>query len=468
MSRLSSLALAALIALGNVQAQQTGGSFCITSLCVNALVEGDSVTYRLKSTMGFNDLGWMAIGFGNGMIGSPMVITWPNQDGTITISQRQATAHAMPQVVPNPPQVATLAWQNSILATNDTTIVFSMPVPESPLNAVNMIYAYSGTRPSSSPDAVLQKHLQSGTFVMDLTRPQATLPTGSCTPNSYVPTRTYSRSATPTSSPGQSQSQFYDPPLTSDERKLVTHGILMSLAFLVLLPIGALIPRYTRTVPALQNKWFTAHWIVQFLISSPLIFAGWALAYQHVGKSGRKHFEDPHQKAGLALLVLYLVQIVFGAIIHFFKPGAKPLASKSAEDKDADSTSKTHTGMSSSQAIKSSVLARPVQNYLHAIAGLSIIGLAFWNVRYGIKHEWTTYTGRSWTSDLNRANKWWLAWVIIVPILYALGLALLPRQWHQEAARRSGGVPSGSSGTNLVKINSQNPHTRESTEVKGV
>ncbi|KAG8952550.1 hypothetical protein FRC03_012104 [Tulasnella sp. 419] len=431
MSRLYSFALATLLVgytLGNisyVHGQQTGGTFCANALCVNAVIEGSSVVYQLKTTMGINNLGWMAIGFGTDMVGSPMVITWPNQDGTITISHRRATAQAMPRVVQSPPQVATLTWQNSLLASDSTMIAFTMPLPQGPLNKVNMIYAYSDVRPRPPPNSVMEEHLEAGSFVMDLTKPRDPLPTGTYT-SSSSDASTATLSGAPQSTPtsvateaGQEEPLFDDPPLTSDERRLVIHGILMAVGFLILLPFGALIPRYTRTIPALQNKWFTAHWVVQFLLSSPLIFAGWALGYQHVGDSGRHYFSDSHKRAGLALLVLYLVQITLGTIIHFFKPTPKPPTPPFLEEKPADdgatlsTTSTTHVRLSSSQAIRSSILARPIQNYLHAIIGLTIVGLALWNVRYGIVYEWTTFTGRNWTNDLNRAKKWWLAWVIV-------------------------------------------------------
>jgi hypothetical protein len=47
-------------------------------------------------------------GFGTQMINTPMVIMWPNADGTVTLSQRQAGGYSMPTVVNAPPRVATL------------------------------------------------------------------------------------------------------------------------------------------------------------------------------------------------------------------------------------------------------------------------------------------------------------------------------------------------------------------------
>lgn len=46
-------------------------------------------------------------GFGSTMSDSPMVIMWPNRDGSVTLSQRAAVGHTQPTVVQNPPRVAT-------------------------------------------------------------------------------------------------------------------------------------------------------------------------------------------------------------------------------------------------------------------------------------------------------------------------------------------------------------------------
>lgn len=58
------------------------------------------------------------------------------------------------------------------------------------------------------------------------------------------------------------------------------------------------------------------------------------------------HFVDPHQKMGLVLLILYILQVVLGAFIHYVK---------------IPSLSRGH---------------RPLQNYLHAILGLVIFVIA--------------------------------------------------------------------------------------------
>jgi hypothetical protein len=108
---------------------------------------------------------------------------------------------------------------------------------------------------------------------------------------------------------------------------------------------------------------------VNFVITGPLVFTGFALGYQTTSMGGELHFVDPHQvrstvnsrkkfafdqehtqKVGLALLVMYVIQVFLGAFIHWVKlpfrfPGG-----------------------------------RHPQNYLHAILGLATVALATWQV----------------------------------------------------------------------------------------
>lgn len=75
-------------------------------MCVTGIVNGSFVNYELQST-GFLKTGWMAIGFGTKMSDTPIVIMWPNNDGTITWGQREAPGLVMPTPVTNPPLMVT-------------------------------------------------------------------------------------------------------------------------------------------------------------------------------------------------------------------------------------------------------------------------------------------------------------------------------------------------------------------------
>ncbi|KAF9500601.1 hypothetical protein BDN71DRAFT_1439995 [Pleurotus eryngii] len=192
-------------------------------------------------------------------------------------------------------------------------------------------------------------------------------------------------------------------PLNALEKTVITHAILCTTGFLILLPLGALGVRYVRTF---TNKWFWVHTAWQFIVAGPIIFAGWAYghrSYDMLGGSATILSDDPHKQVGIALLVLYIIQILLGFVIHFYKP----------------SWSKG---------------ARPPQNYLHAILGLVILALAAYQVHYGLNTEWLL-TGGLHQVPMSAKNAW-LALVIIFWALYGLGMALLPRQYKQEGEAR--------------------------------
>ncbi|KAG9025953.1 hypothetical protein FS837_004769 [Tulasnella sp. UAMH 9824] len=427
----------------------TGGQFCGTNLCVNAVVNENSVTYQLVSPFAIDDLGWMAVGFGTEMPNSPMVITWPNSDGTITISQREATEHVMPRVVPNPTDVATLAAGNTILSTNSTTIAFTYPLPSAPQNAVPMIWSYSTKKPSSSAvDATLVQHDKMGTAIMDLTQSVNNLATGTGATTTVVGTSTQTIIPLPTGASSH-ESSSEETPLTDSEKTIRTHGILMTTGFLLCLPIGIFIARFSRTIPFLKDKWFTAHWFVQFIISGPIIISGWFIAYNFVPES---HFRDNHTRVGLLLLLLYIVQMLLGTIIHFFKPKRKPLPplepyyagepesstrlqpmSETGQSFSVpqtyppahpapSSTALVGEGRSPAHPTKPpardtmvpAITGRPIQNYTHALLGLIIIALAFYNVHEGYGDEWPFVFGGH-VSDvlfLRQIRAWWIAMII--------------------------------------------------------
>ena len=57
-------------------------------------------------------------------------------------------------------------------------------------------------------------------------------------------------------------------PLFPFEKYIIAHAIFCVIGFLGLLPLGALVARYTRTF---TPKWYTAHWIIQFAIGTSIL-----------------------------------------------------------------------------------------------------------------------------------------------------------------------------------------------------
>lgn len=75
------------------------------------------------------------------------------------------------------------------------------------------------------------------------------------------------------------------------------------------------------------------------------------MGYSTANQLELPHFFDPHQKMALALLIMYIAQLVLGLFIHFVKV---PTLGKGR---------------------------RPMQNYFHAFLGLAILVLAAIQVR---------------------------------------------------------------------------------------
>ncbi|KAI0250475.1 hypothetical protein BJV78DRAFT_1219503 [Lactifluus subvellereus] len=154
------------------------------------------------------------------------------------------------------------------------------------------------------------------------------------------------------------------------------HAWLGSIAFLVVLPLGSLVSRYFRTF---TTKWWFAHWIVNFLVSGPLVIASWVKGVQATG-GGRM---DHHKRVGTAIFGLYIVQVVLGAFIHFVRIPF-PL-----------------------------LVHRPLSNYAHVLLGVTILALSEYQIYNGIYIEWPLHTRKKGIAPIPKSLKHaWLALVI--------------------------------------------------------
>lgn len=389
------LALTALLAASyasarNLVARQssTGDSKCFKVMCVNATVTGSEVEYVLSST-GARTVGWMAMGWGRQMSGTKMVVVWPNSDGTFTLSQRTGSGHSVPTFDSNPSSVATKQQSASDVKGSPPKFVFTMPVGT--VGTQNIIWAFGDTNPgSSSPDASFDQHWDQGQSSLDLSKSL-----GTSTSSTSAPSPSSTEGSENDNNGGTSL------PLTYTDRLIIAHGILCVMGFLFFLPLGSLVARYLRTS---TNTWFKAHQAIQFLLAGPIIAVGWSLGIAAVVSGGGPHFDNTHTRLGLVLLILYVVQANIGNIIHRFKP-------------------------------KSALRRRPAQNYFHVFLGIIIIGASFYQVHTGYKDEFPEATGQD---PLPKSvDIIFYVWTLLVPLLYFGGLALLPKQFRQEAASRA-------------------------------
>lgn len=187
------------------------------------------------------------------------------------------------------------------------------------------------------------------------------VPTGPPGDNPYLP-------PFPTQSSGGTLPGFTLPALLPYQKMLMAHAILCSIGFLVILPTGVLIARWGRLT---TDSWFKFHWIFQAVLAIPVIATGWFLAVAGIIEKEGTHFDDSHKIVGLVLIGAYALQLLLGIHIHVFKP-------KGGRQPRPIPLSAVGKGHNVFQLIVTS--GRPILNYTHAILGLTIISLSFYQV----------------------------------------------------------------------------------------
>jgi hypothetical protein len=276
-------------------------------MCIEATVQGDTAQYVLRST-GAQKLGWMAMGFGHYMSDSAMVIMWPSDadaDGSyasVTLSQRKAPYETMPTPDPNPPFVATLELSEISVAGEHLQMAFTRPAP--PDGMQDIIWAFSRTPPESAEnDAHISVHHLYGSGVLNLTRTAVSedepLPSPVPSPEAGDiadggnTTRPTDGASAVGSKGGGGFASF-------------VHAGLCILAFLFVIPSGALVVRYAKATgnPAA----FNLHRNLQFGVAGTSI-AGGMLAYLFMDGDGSG---AAHKWWGTALVLLYCVQCAVG------------------------------------------------------------------------------------------------------------------------------------------------------------
>ncbi|KII88742.1 hypothetical protein PLICRDRAFT_176291 [Plicaturopsis crispa FD-325 SS-3] len=347
-------------------------------------MDNGSITYELKA---LNQLGWMAIGFGSQSINTEMVIVWQNLDGSNTLSQRHASGLVEPTPLSTPQRPITTPL-SSVNFSLTPTMRFGIASQGDTVQ--DLIWAFATVLPDPDPSSTLQQHLDAGNFTLDFTK---SLADASSTSSSETPTPTQS------STPSTASVSASAGALGLYDRLVVAHGLLLSIGFLFILPLSALAARWGRSF---ASHWYEIHYYMNVVLGIPVIIVGWALGPLAVAEQGWAHFRDIHQIIGLFLFLLYILQLAIGALAHRFR--------------------KAQPGS-----------GWPYWNVVHVVLGVSIAAVAFFETRSGFTFAWKKGTSRPDLPGVVPAL--WTAWIIILPILYIAGLALLPRQLAKERAR---------------------------------
>ena len=241
-----------------------------------------------------------------------------------------------------------------------------------------IIWAFGTQNPgSSSVSASIQIHLDSGTSSLDLTKAITSSDGG----------------LNPASGNNGAGSGSVSTPLLPYQRLIVAHALILTVAFLLFLPLGALVARWLRTT---TPSWFRAHAILQAFVAGPLILVGLILGVVSADQSGSEHQGSTHKRWGAALVVLYIVQVLLGVFIHYVKPSATAMTAR-------------RQGKLSAPFVRPG--KRPAQNYFHAVLGLAIIAISFYQVRTGYDTEWVNATGREELP--NAVDVVWYLWIIV-------------------------------------------------------
>ncbi|KAL1412953.1 hypothetical protein Q8F55_000702 [Vanrija albida] len=384
-----SAAALALGALATAGASTTGQEICNDIICITALRDSvantDNYTLTPRELTPRDKLGWLAIGFGSYMPNTPLVIVWPNADGSVTLSQRQASDHVMPTRVDAPPRIATLDSAASFANSSTSSFSFSVPTADAGANETTIIWAVSETNPASSdPGAMLIKHTWSGPTSVHMLAPwpgPRVMQGGR-----GVWTKTTKMNGRPTFA-------------------LIAHVTCGLLATLLVLPGGVVVPRITRGLTT-TRWWFRFHAVNQGLFAVALIAVAFGLAMSFGGK-----IDSNHRKCGVALFSLALLQTLLGLVAHFYRPGhrVRPY------------TFETKRG-------------RGPSNFIHVAVGIVIVCVGWATSWYGFTSEWT-YRGHGPTPYGLRYG-----WGVIVALwlgLYVFGIIFfLPRQLRIESADR--------------------------------
>ncbi|KAE8225517.1 hypothetical protein CF319_g1764 [Tilletia indica] len=172
------------------------------------------------------------------------------------------------------------------------------------------------------------------------------------------------------------------------------HAVTMMVTFLGIFALGILYGRFGRTF--LPTKWFRYHRAIQITGVVSMVIAA-VFAIIAVQLAGAPHFKLLHQKVGLAVILLVLLQAAGGQAGHIIRQ---------------------RHGLRA-------------QNALHVGLGLVIFGLAAWNVQLGLD-IWGWKPAPVWKTILG-------AWSIFLAVVYVGGLTLWPSQRREELSRAAGG-----------------------------
>ncbi|KAJ3269837.1 hypothetical protein HDV01_000885 [Terramyces sp. JEL0728] len=266
------------------------------SFCIVTQTQGTNTCFTIHSSYS----GWSAIGTGSTrMKGADMYIGWKNSTGGVTVGNFQGTGHSQPSLnsVQNHQVVALLdpkpSWsQQSFSFCRPTTIN-----AQSLSSSSGYIYAASSSAPSGNLDSTkvsLQQHDSNGNFQADFSTSNVPVVAGGSggddkpilTPSSSFPFQSI----------------------------VITHGVMMFIAWAVSPFIGIYIARYMKST--LGHTWYILHVFFMSVLTGAATLVSFILIFLYSSDrfSTDESIGNAHEKLGLVVVLGMIVQIILGYV----------------------------------------------------------------------------------------------------------------------------------------------------------
>ncbi|KAF3197152.1 hypothetical protein TWF192_007599 [Orbilia oligospora] len=284
-----------------------GGKFC-ASVVMPLTTAHDDDGYMLIRVTGAAAKGWTAIGIGNRMAGSLMFIIYPGTaSANVTVSPRLSSGQVAPHYYP---QTDVSILEGSGIVDGQMTALFTcnnckrwaggrLDVTS---HTSTWIWAQNSGQQleSSSLQEDIQQHDENsyGIFTLDMTVAVVDDPN----PPAPIPLN-----------PEASGSLYTVPNELVKKRQnyIIAHAVVMSIAFVVLFPLGGIIIRLLRHT---IRQAVYVHITLQVL-SFSLAIVGLATGVM-ASATLESHFLYSHQFIGVVVMVLLFLQVILGASHH--------------------------------------------------------------------------------------------------------------------------------------------------------
>ncbi|GAA5906461.1 hypothetical protein JCM6882_004442 [Rhodosporidiobolus microsporus] len=436
--------------------QLTGSSIQLPSFELTVVKNSSHALFVVNATSASpSNVGWLGVGHGTAMRNADFVLAWPTISSSSvewTISHRLPNAkapssHGAPAIASTAAGTDTAAFYALVpqLTTSESGLAYAAvawmravevgegyPAPQggqdpslaATSGSESFIYASATISPGTADEdeATFEQHNQPrGTISLDLNTAIA------------LDSESDGDESSGGGSGGVVSGSSSGTARSTNDKKLIAHATLGSLALLLFTPLAILSARLGR-----GRKWFPSH-IGLNMTAVVFIVIAFALGVNVAGGQ----FDDFHKRLGLALFLLFLLQPLLGLLAHSYSLPS-PL------------TSSVHPSLHGG-------LPSPLRA-LHILTGLTIVGLGYAQVASGIYKEWPRESDAMTAVPMGvKAVFWVLLGVEVAAYVgsWAWGAATRGRAVEREGWERRPSTVAGGSGNGSGSVGEGRPSVSE-------